>query len=47
MGGQSVQHESSHLQITIEAHDTLNHVGWLDYFERIQRFGREVTLEFM
>lgn len=47
LGGQSVWHESSHLKITIEAHDTLNHVGWLDYFERIQRFDREVALEFM
>lgn len=41
-----VRSELAQLWIYEKAHNTLNQVGWLDYFLHLQGFHNEVALEF-
>jgi hypothetical protein len=46
MGGRGVRREPTLLQVTEQARDILHRLGWTEYFNRLQGYDTNVTLEF-
>jgi hypothetical protein len=46
MGGRSVRREPTLLQVTEQAREILHHLGWMEYFNCLQGYDTNVTLEF-
>jgi hypothetical protein len=46
MGGRSIRHEPSLLQVTNQAKEILLHLGWTNYFNRLQGFDVNVAVAF-
>jgi hypothetical protein len=46
MGGRGVRREKTLLQVIEKARDILHQMGWTDYFNRLQGYDTNVTLEF-
>jgi hypothetical protein len=46
MGGQSVRREPTLLQVTEQAREILQHLGWTEYFNRLQGYDMNITLAF-
>jgi hypothetical protein len=45
MGGRGVQTDPTLLNITEKARDILHQLGWMEYFNRLQGYDMNVTLE--
>jgi hypothetical protein len=46
MGGKGVHREPTLLKIIEQAKDILHQLGWMEYFNRLQGYDMNVTLEF-
>jgi hypothetical protein len=46
MGGRSVRREPTLLQVTEQAREILHCLGWTKYFNRLQGYDTNITLEF-
>jgi hypothetical protein len=46
MGGRGVRREPTLLKITEKARDILHQLGWMKYFNRLEGYDMNVTLEF-
>jgi hypothetical protein len=46
MGGRSVRWEPTLLQVTEHAREILHHLGWTEYFNRLQGYDTDITIEF-
>jgi hypothetical protein len=46
MGGRSVRREPTLLQVTEQAREILHHLGWTEYFNRLQGYDTNITLTF-
>jgi len=47
MGGREIQSEPPVLMVSDQAHEILEHAGWLQYLNRLQGFLEELALDFL